>query len=73
VFSFSSERRRDMCKCKPRFERDLPPEVCPRLVGDYYREPGQTFAQAWRAHIESTLNPEISGDTAEDPTLFIVY
>lgn len=49
------------------------PLVCPTLVDDCYREPGQTFAQAWRDHIESTLNPEVSGDTAEDPRLFVVY
>jgi hypothetical protein len=60
-------------KHDPRPEHDLPPEVCPRLVGDYYREPGQTFAQAWKQHIDDTLNPEISGDAAEDPRLFTVY
>ena len=56
--------------CRKHAERpaELPPEVCPRLVGDYLREPGQTFAQAWKAHIESTLNPEIGGDAALNPT-----
>jgi hypothetical protein len=48
---------------------ELPPEVCPPLSGyDPYREPGQTFAQAWRDHIESTLNAQISGDAALHPT-----
>jgi hypothetical protein len=52
-------------KHEPRLALELPPEVCPQLVGDYLRDtPTQTFAQAWKAHIESTLNPEISGDAA---------
>lgn len=62
-----------MTKHEPRLALELPPEVCPQLVGDYLREPGQTFAQAWRDHVESTLNPDISGDSAEDLSLFVVY
>jgi len=54
--------------------RDAPdPAQHPTIAGDYYREPGQTFAQAWRAHIESCLDHDISGDTAEDPTIRTIY
>jgi hypothetical protein len=58
-----------------RFDRAVvrAPEVCPQLSGDYLRLSGETFAQAWRNHIEQSLNPDIFGDQAESPTSQLIY